>query len=87
MNTTESKAIRQLIRFVDGKSATNCVASYDGNLLFYEKGMLKGDISFTYSGAVCNRFVRIADGQTISTELSKEAGDFLRSLAEGKGWY
>ncbi len=87
VNTTEPKAIRQLIRFADAKTieARHCL--FEGNLVFYREGMLKGDLAFHYSTDSCRQFVILLNGQPRAMKMSHEAADFLQSLAEGKAWY
>ena len=85
--TTESKAIKKLARFVDGKSAEAYKCGYDGNLMFYKKGQLVGDVVFNYSGDGCHHFIMELEGKLTPTAMSNEAADFLRSMAEGRGWY
>ena len=87
MSTTEDKAIKKLIRFADGKSAEAYKCGYDGNLMFYKKGTLVGDVSFNYSGDGCHHFIMLLNDELAPTAMSNEAVNFLKSLAEGKGWY
>ncbi len=87
MNTTEDKAIKKLIRFTDGKAGEAYKCGYDGNLMFYKKGILVGDVSFNYSGDGCHHFIMLLDDKLTPTAMSNEAADFLKSLGEGKGWY
>ncbi len=60
---------------------------YDGNLMFYKEGKLMADVAFNYSGDGCHHFIQEINGTLTSTAMSNEAADFLKSLAEGKGWY
>jgi hypothetical protein len=87
MTTTESKAIKKLTHYVDGKKGEVYKCGYDGNLLFYKKGILVGDVSFNYSGDGCHHFMMLVKDELAPTTMSNEAADFLKSLAEGKGWY
>lgn len=87
VNTTEKKAIKELIGFVDGKTSEAFKCGYDGNLMFYKKGTLVGDVAFNYSGDSCKHFIMDLAGKLTPTKMSKKAADFLRSLAEGRGWY
>lgn len=87
VNTTESKAIDKLARFVDGKEAGSYKCGYDGNLMFYKDGRLQADVSFNYSGEGCRHFILMLNGALTSTAMGNEAADFLKSLAEGKDWY
>ena len=87
VNTTEKNAIRELIGFVDAKASEAYKCGYDGNLMFYKKGILVGDVAFNYSGDSCKHFIMESDGKLMPTRMSNKAANFLRSLAEGKGWY
>ncbi len=87
MTTTDSKAIKKLIRFTDGKAGEAYKCGYDGNLMFYKKGALVGDVSFNYSGDGCHHFLMSIKDELIPTVMTNEAADFLKSLREGKGWY
>ncbi len=87
MTTTESKAIKKLIRFTNGKAGEAYKCGYDGNLMFYKNGVLMGDVSFNYSGNGCHHFIILVNDELTPTTMSNEAADFLKSLAEGKGWY
>ena len=87
MTTTESKAIKKLILYADGKTTKAYKCGYDGNLLFYKKGVLLGDVSFNYSGDGCHHFIMLVNDELAPTAMSNEAADFLKSLAEGRGWY
>ena len=87
MSTTEDKAIKKLIRFTDGKAGEAYKCGYDGNLMFYKKGTLVGDVSFNYSGDGCHHFIMLLNDKLTPTAMSNEAADFLKSLGEGKGWY
>jgi hypothetical protein len=87
VNTTEKNAINELIGFVDGKTSEAYKCGYDGNLMFYKKGILVGDVAFNYSGDSCRHFILELEGKLTPTVMSKKGADFLRSLSEGKGWY
>ena len=85
--TTESKAINKLIMYADAKTAEAYKCGYDGNLMFYKNSILVGDVSFNYSGDGCRHFIMLVNDKLTQTSMSNEAADFLKSLAEGKGWY
>ena len=87
VTTIEGKAIKKITEFVDNKTAEAFKCGYDGNLMFYKKGVLVGDISFNYSGDGCHHFILLLDNKLIPTAMNNEAADFLKSLAEGKSWY
>lgn len=87
VTTTEKTAIKKLINYVDSKTTEAYKCGYDGNLLFYKKGVLTGDVSFNYSGDGCHHFIMEVNGKLTPTTMRNEAANFLQSLAEGKGWY
>ena len=87
LNSTEKKAIRELIGFVDGKAGQVHVCGYDGNLLFYKNGILTGDVSFNYSEDSCRHFMLMLNGQLTPVVMSNKAADFLKSLASGNNSY
>jgi hypothetical protein len=93
---TEYKAIKKLAGFVDSKETEAYQCGYDGNLMFYKEGKLVGNVAFNYSGDGCHHFILmfnnlsstgVKTNNLFSTAMSNEAVDFLKSLAEGKGWY
>lgn len=87
VTTTDEKAITKISRFADGKPSEEFKCGYNGSLLFFSKGKLLSDVSFNYSESDCSHFLISVDGKLVSTKMSGEAADFLKSLAEGKGWY
>ena len=87
VTTTEAKAIKKLTDFVDGKTAEAYKCGYDGNIMFYKKGVLQGDVSFNYSGDGCHHFIMLLNDKLTPTAMRNEAADFLKNLAEGKGSY
>ncbi len=87
VTTTEKTAIKKLAAYVDSKTGEAYKCGYDGNLMFYKNGVVVGDVSFNYSGDGCHHFMQVVNDQLTPTTMSNEAADFLKSLAEGKGWY
>ena len=87
VTTTEKTAIKKLINYVDSKTSEAYKCGYDGNILFYKKGTVLGDVSFNYSGDGCHHFIMSIKDELTPTTMSNEAASFLTSLAEGKGWY
>lgn len=87
VTTTESNAIKKLSHYVDGNTTEAYKCGYDGNLLFYKKGTLIGDVAFNYSGDGCHHFIMLEKDELVPTTMSNEAADFLKSLAEGKDWF
>jgi hypothetical protein len=86
VTTTESNAIKKLARYTDGKNTEMYKCGYNGNMLFYKKGVLAGDVSFNYADG-CLHFLQTVNGKMVSTGMSYEAADFLKGLAAGKDWY
>ena len=87
LTTTEKTAIKKLANYVDSKTAEAYKCGYDGNLMFYKKGTLQGDVSFNYSGDSCHHFIMLLNGELAPITMSNEAADFLKSLSAGKTWY
>ena len=87
VTTTDATAIKKIANYVNSKTTEAYKCGYDGNLLFYKKGILTGDVSFNYSGDGCQHFIMTVDDKLSPTSMSNEAADFLKSLAEGKEWY
>lgn len=87
VSTTESKAIRKLAGFIDGKKITKPACEYDGNITFYREGKLIVAAIFNYTTDSCRHFYFDADNTVSATRMNNEATDFLRSLAEGKTGY
>ncbi len=87
VTTTEKKAIKKLAAYVNSKTGEAYKCGYDGNLMFYKNGVVVGDVSFNYSGDGCHHFMMSIKDELTPTVMSNEAADFLKSLAEGKGWY
>lgn len=87
VNTTERKAIRRLLQFVDGKETAQHQCGYDGTMTFFIQGKLVLPVVFKYSEEGCRQFLFEEDNKLRSTKMSNEAADFLKSLAEGRNWY
>jgi hypothetical protein len=87
VTTADKKAIDKITRFVDGKEAEEFKCGYNGSLLFFSKEKLLSEVNFNYTEAGCSHFLLSIDRKLVSTVMSNEAIDFLKSLAEGKDWY
>lgn len=87
VSTTEKNAIRKLSGFLNGKTTGQDQCGYDGNMLFYKKGSQVLPVVFKYSSDSCRRFLFELDNKVMSTKMNNEATGFLKSLAEGRGWY
>lgn len=87
VSTTETKAIQKLARFLQGDETEMYKCGYDGNMLFFKAGRQVLPVVFKYSEDGCRAFVFDLDNKVMSTKMSNEAANFLRSLAEGRNWY
>lgn len=87
VTTTEKNAIKRLTEFISGKEAELFKCGYDGNILFFEKEKPASDVSFKFSDESCRHFLLDVKGELVSTIMSNEAADFLRSLMEGRKTY
>jgi hypothetical protein len=81
VGTSEPYAIKDLLRFAGSQETEQFKCGYDGNILFYKKGNLAGDVSFNYTGDGCQHFLIEANGKLTATKMSNEAIDFLKALA------
>jgi len=84
---TDRNAINELIGFIDSKRNSVHVCRYDGNLMFYKKGNLTGDVSFNYSTDSCQYFIQVINGEASATKMSNKASDFLKGLSNGQKAY
>ena len=87
VSTTETKAISKLARFMDGKPAEQYKCGYDGNMIFFKAGHQVLPVVFKYSEEGCRHFMFDLDNKVMSNQMSNEAVDFLKSLAEGNNTY
>ena len=84
VGTAGSYAIQDLLTFSDSKETALFKCGYDGDILFYKKGMQAGEVYFNYTIDGCHHFVIMKDGKPTATEMSNEPVDLLKALA-GKG--
>ena len=87
VSTDNTKAIQKMSGFMKGKATELFKCGYDGNLQFFRNGQLILPVVFKYKEEGCHTFLYDLDNKVISTEMSNEAVDFLKSLAEGKNSY
>lgn len=87
VSTTETTAIQKLARFLDGTKTGEYKCGFDGNMQFFKAGRQILPVVFKYSEDGCRAFVFDFDNKVISTKMSNEAANFLRSLAGGRNWY
>jgi hypothetical protein len=88
--TTDKKAIQDLARFVGGrekKLPLECEVKPSGMIFFYQKGKLYQQVTFTDLSQKCRYFITQLNGQTVYTEVSNEAADFLATIQKGKSTY
>lgn len=87
VSTTEKNAIKKLAAYLEGKELKQQDCGFDGNLTFFKSGEAILPVVFQYNTDSCRRFLFSLEGKTISTKMSNDAADFLKSLAEGRDWY
>ncbi len=87
VSTTEKKAIQKFISLVDGKEGKLYKCGYDGNMVFYSKGEIVLPVIFKYTEEGCRHFLFDMDNKVMSTEMTIEGAELLKSLVEGKEWY
>ncbi len=87
VEATTTAAIQKLSGFVGGKAVEVFKCGYNGNMQFYKGGKLNGDVSFQYQQEGCRHFLHMENGELTSTQMSHEAADFLKGLAEGRETY
>lgn len=87
VSTTEKKAIQKFISLVDGKEVKLYKCGYDGNMVFYSKGEIVLPVIFKYTEEGCRHFLFDMDNKVMSTEMTIEGAELLKSLVEGKEWY
>jgi hypothetical protein len=83
VQTTEAKAIRRMIEFIDGKESELFKCGYDGKMFFYTKGQKTQEVDFKMKDETCNHFAFLLDGKLMSTRMRDEAVDFLDALEKG----
>ncbi len=87
VSTTEGKAIQKFISLVDGKKGELYKCGYDGNMVFFSKGEIVLPVIFKYTEEGCCHFLFDMDNKVMSTEMTIEGAELLKSLVEGKEWY
>lgn len=85
--TTEKKAIRKLVGFLDGKQTAVSDCGFDGHMIFYKNGQQVMPVVFKFSEDTCRYFLYTPENEAITTRISNEGVDFLKSLKEGRMWY
>ena len=83
VGTAEPYAIQDLLSYTGSKETAQFKCGYDGDILFYKKGIQSGEVYFNYTTDGCHHFLIIKNGKPTATEMSNEANDFLKALASG----
>jgi hypothetical protein len=87
VQTTETKAIRRIIEFMDAKETELFKCGYDGKMFFYGKGQKIQEVDFKMKDEACNHFAFFLGDKLISTKMSNEAIDFFDALERGIPYY
>jgi hypothetical protein len=87
VQTTESKAINRVIKFMDAKETELYKCGYDGKMFFYTKGQQVQEVDFKMNDEACNHFAFLLNGKLVSTKMSNEAVDFFDALEKGMPYY
>ena len=81
VGTSGNYAIQDLLTFTGSGKTAEFKCGYDGDILFYKKGIQAGEVYFNYTTDGCHHFVIMKDGKATATQMSNEATDFLKLLA------
>lgn len=85
--TTEKKAIRKLAGFLGGKQVSVSDCGFDGHMIFYKNGQQVMPVVFKFSEDTCRYFLFTPEQEAVTTRISNEGVDLLKSLKGGKNWY
>lgn len=81
VGTSGHYAIQDLLTYTGSKETARFKCGYDGDILFFKKGVQAGEVYFNYTTNGCHHFVIMKDGKATATEMSNQATDFLKQLA------
>ena len=87
VQTMDTKAIRRMIEFIDGKESELFKCGYDGKMFFYGRGKQIQEVDFKNKDKSCNHFSFLLNGKLMSTKMNYEAVDFLNALEKGMPYY
>ncbi len=87
VSSKESKAIKKLGGFLNGKETEQFKCGYDGNFIFYKNGKQLLPVIFKYTEQGCEHFLFDMGDNVKSVAMTSEAKNFFTSLMEGKDWY
>lgn len=85
--TTEPKAIRRVIEFIDATETEQFKCGYDGKMVFFSKREKIQEVDFKMKDESCNHFIFLLNGKLYSTRMSREAANFLNALEKGLPQY
>jgi hypothetical protein len=87
VQTTDEKAIRRMIEFIDGMESELFKCGYDGKMFFYSKDKKIQEVDFKMKDKACNHFAFLLNGKLMSTKMSDEAVDFFDAMEKGMPYY
>ena len=87
VQTTETKAIKRIIEFMDAKETEQFKCGDDGKMFFYSKGQKIQEVDFRMIDPACQHFAFLLNGKLTSTRMSNEAVDFFDALEKGMPYY
>ncbi len=86
VTTTDTRAIAKLAGYLGGKEQPKPDCGFGGNMLFFKGGQQVLPVVFQ-STKDCSYFMYEMENKLLYTKVGGEAGEFLKSLNEGKNWY
>lgn len=87
IQTTETKAIKKIVKFIDGKTTEEFNCGFDGKMFFYNNGQRIQEVDFNMQDETCIHFVLLLNGKIIRTKMNPEAVDFFTALEKGLPFY
>lgn len=88
--TTDKTAIEKLAGFIGGNKKElplECEPKPSGMIFFFQKGKPYQQVVFTDLSQRCRYFITKLNDQTVYSEVSNEAADFLTAIQQGKSTY
>jgi hypothetical protein len=88
--STDKNAIQKLANFIGQKEKAlplECEIKPSGIILFYQRGQLLQEVTFTTLSQKCRYFITRLNNQPVYTEVGNEAADFLTAIQQGKSSY
>ena len=81
VGTAKPYAIKDLLTYTGARQTEQFKCGYDGEIIFYKKGIAAGQVSFNYKTNGCHHFLINNNGKLTATEMSNQAVDLLKALA------